>query len=81
MNLSELQQFELALAQPCMAMTARGLRIDEERRLSMIAVLEEEIAPLHKELQEIVVPLVAENEEKLKRLVVGVRAAGLGAGG
>jgi len=68
MTPDELQKFELALAQPCMAITARGLRIDEERRRSMIAVLEEEIAPLHKELQEIVVPLLQENEAKLKKL-------------
>ena len=64
----ELQKFELALAQPCMAITARGLRIDEERRLSMIAVLEAEIQPLHDDLQGIVLPLVAENEAKLKKL-------------
>ena len=68
MTPDELQKFELALAQPCMAITARGLRIDEERRLSMIAVLEAEIAPLHDELQGIVLPLVAENEAKLKKL-------------
>lgn len=68
MTPDELQKFELALAQPCMAITARGLRIDEERRLSMIVVLEEEITPLREELQEIVVPLVEANEEKLKRL-------------
>lgn len=68
MTPDELQQFELALAQPCMAITARGLRIDEERRRSMIAVLEEEIAPLREELQEIVVPLLGENEAKLKKL-------------
>ncbi len=68
MTPDELQKFELALAQPCMAITARGLRIDEERRLSMIAVLEAEIQPLHEELQEIVLPLVTENEAKLKKL-------------
>ncbi|KKL76710.1 hypothetical protein LCGC14_2042160 [marine sediment metagenome] len=68
MTPDELQKFELALAQPCMAITARGLRIDEERRLSMIAILEAEIAPLHAELQGIVLPLVAENEAKLKKL-------------
>ncbi len=68
MTPNELQKFELALAQPCMAITARGLRIDEERRLSMIAVLEAEIQPLHGELQGIVLPLVAENEAKLKKL-------------
>jgi len=68
MTPDELQKFELALAQPCMAITARGLRIDEERRLAMIAVLEAEIQPLHDDLQGIVLPLVAENEAKLKRL-------------
>lgn len=68
MTPDELQKFELALAQPCMAITARGLRIDEERRLSMIAVLEAEIQPLHDDLQAIVLPLVGENEERLKRL-------------
>ncbi len=68
MTPDELQKFELALAQPCMAITARGLRIDEERRLSMIAVLEAEIQPLHDELQGIVLPLVGENEAKLKKL-------------
>ena len=68
MTPDELQKFELALAQPCMAITARGLRIDEERRLSMIAVLEAEIQPLHDDLQGIVLPLVGENEAKLKKL-------------
>lgn len=68
MTPDELQKFELALAQPCMAITARGLRIDEERRLSMIAVLEAEITPLHDDLQAIVLPLVGENEAKLKKL-------------
>ncbi|KKL75281.1 hypothetical protein LCGC14_2056460 [marine sediment metagenome] len=68
MTPNELQEFELALAQPCMAITARGLRIDEERRLSMIVVLEAEIQPLHDDLQGIVLPLVAENEAKLKKL-------------
>ncbi|KKL28069.1 hypothetical protein LCGC14_2378820, partial [marine sediment metagenome] len=68
MTPDELQKFELALAQPCMAITARGLRIDEERRLAMIAVLEAEIQPLHDDLQGIVLPLVAENEAKLKKL-------------
>ena len=68
MTPQELQQFELALAQACMGMTSRGLRIDEERRLAMIAVLADEIAPLHAELQGIVLPLVEENEAKLKKL-------------
>ena len=67
MTPEELQQFELALAQPCMAMTSRGLLIDEKRRRSMIAVLSGEIAPLHGELQGIVLPLVEENEGKLKK--------------
>ncbi len=68
MTPDELQKFELALAQPCMAITARGLRIDEERRLAMIAVLEAEIQPLHDDLQGIVLPLVGEGEAKLKKL-------------
>ena len=52
MNLAELARFELDLVQPCMAITSRGLPVDDAKRRSMLEWLEEEAEPIAKEIEE-----------------------------
>ena len=50
MTLRDLHDFELALIAPCLAMTQRGLRVDESVRQQMMADLVAEVEPLRAEL-------------------------------
>lgn len=63
MTLSEIYSFEKRLLRVCMAMTARGLRIDDAERKRRIAALEEREAPLQHAAARLVEPL----RPKLKR--------------
>ena len=49
MSLRQVHDFELALLEPCLAMTERGMQIDEAKRLAMLADLEAMRAPLEAE--------------------------------
>lgn len=55
MSLRAIHDFELSLLAPCLAMSARGIRVDEPRRLAMIADLDAMKAPLAAQAREIVV--------------------------
>jgi hypothetical protein len=57
-SLRDIHDFELALVEPCLAMSARGLLINEERRQSMIAALDKDLEPLKAQLSELVLPLL-----------------------
>lgn len=50
MRLNALHAFEVALLDPCLAMTERGLRVDDARRRQMAADLAAARDPLHSEL-------------------------------
>ncbi len=45
-GLRHIADFEIDLLEPCLAMSERGLRVDDAKRLSMIATLEAEREPL-----------------------------------
>ena len=66
MSLRDIHDFELALLAPLMAMTLRGVKIDEARRLEMVKALEEQREPLAAKIQEIVLPLL-ENAKRLPK--------------
>ena len=52
MSLLELHQFELALIDPCLAMTARGLRVDDKVRRAMMEALASQAGPITKAVNE-----------------------------
>lgn len=56
MTLRDIHDLELALLDPCIAMSERGVRVDETRRLRIIADLDATLGPLTAELQALVVP-------------------------
>jgi DNA polymerase I-like protein with 3'-5' exonuclease and polymerase domains len=58
MKLREIHDFELALLDPCLAMTERGLRVNNERRLAMIENLDSQRGPLTTQLCDFVVQRV-----------------------
>src|SRR3990167_4125214 len=49
MSLRNIHDFEVALLDPCLAMTERGMQIDEAKRVAMLADLEAMRAPLEAE--------------------------------
>src|SRR3990167_9082505 len=49
MSLRQVHDFEVALLEPCLAMTERGMQIDEAKRVAMLADLEAMRAPLEAE--------------------------------
>ena len=56
MTLLPIHAFELSLLGPCLAMSRRGLRVDETRRALMLAALEADRAPTVAEVQRKVLP-------------------------
>ena len=58
MSLKKIHDFELRLLDPCIAMSGRGVRIDDRLRREMIKDLSGEMEPLRAELNEIVRPLL-----------------------
>ncbi len=56
MSLRAIHDFELALLDPCLAMSERGIRVDEARRAAMLADLAAMRAPLLDEVRTIVLP-------------------------
>lgn len=55
MTLADIHAFELSLLEPCLAMSSRGIRVDEAIRLKLIADLHAMKAPLAARASEIVV--------------------------
>lgn len=66
--LRDLHDFELALLEPCAAMTARGLRVDNDVRLRMIGDLDAVREPTTARLNEAVAPLLAQAPVDTTRL-------------
>ena len=62
MTLRAIHDFELALLDPCLAMSSRGIRIDEPRRVRMLADLAAERASIAPALETFVVELLATPE-------------------
>lgn len=62
MTLRPIHDFELALLDPCIAMASRGIRIDEARRVRMLADLEAERAAIAPALETFVVELLGKPE-------------------
>ena len=58
MSLKAIHDFELSLLAPCIAMSLRGVRIDNALRYKMISQLSEEMEPLRAELNGLVRPLL-----------------------
>jgi DNA polymerase I-like protein with 3'-5' exonuclease and polymerase domains len=56
--LRNVHDFELALLDPCMAMTRRGIRVDNEKRLSMIDALKASVVPQSESLAAVVLPML-----------------------
>lgn len=65
MTLRTIHDFELALLDPCLAMTERGIRIDEERRQRMLADIEAARAPLGVEAETYALAAIAAYPERL----------------
>ena len=57
-GLRAVHDFEVALLDPCLAMTERGLRVNNERRLAMIENLDSQRGPLTAQLCDFVVQRV-----------------------
>lgn len=64
-GLRHIHDFEVALLDPCLAMTTRGIRVDNERRLRMLAELEAERAPLTATLEAAGVAALAAHPERV----------------
>ena len=58
MTLQAIHDFELALLEPCLSMTRRGVLIDEPLRQDRIAALKATITPLELAVKEAVIPLL-----------------------
>lgn len=69
MSLQALHDFEVALLDPILAMTERGVRIDEVVRQQMLKDLHDAIEPLSEEVEQFAVPHIekAATNEKLPR--------------
>ena len=66
MTLRAIHDFEVALLDCCLAMTERGMRVDNARRLSMIDRIDSMRAPMTEALSEYVVKrVIPENRERL----------------
>jgi len=59
-NLRQIHDFELSLLEPFMAISERGIRIDDTKRLQMVARIAQDASEPKKRLQEVVEPLVNE---------------------
>jgi DNA polymerase-1 len=59
MSLRTIHDFELALLDPCLAMSSQGIPVDEARRAAMLADLDAMRAPLLDEVRTIVLPRLA----------------------
>lgn len=53
-KLAHIHEFEVALLDPCIAMSQRGIRVDDERRKAMMAKLAAEREPLAAKLEALV---------------------------
>lgn len=58
MTLRQIHDFELSLLEPFMAISERGIRIDDIKRLQMVSKIAENASEPKKRLQEVVEPLV-----------------------
>lgn len=69
-TLRDVHDFELRLLEPCLAMTERGIRVNEARRQAMLADLQAMKAPLAASIEEQVVSgiLLARLDGKLSKL-------------
>jgi len=65
MTLRAIHDFEVALLDPCLAMTERGIRVDDERRRRMIALLEAERGPLTARIEADALAILAEHPERV----------------
>jgi len=57
-TLRQIHDFELSLLEPFMAISERGIRIDDTKRLQMVSKIAENASEPKKRLQEVVEPLV-----------------------
>ena len=60
MTLQAIHDFELALLDPCLSMTRRGVLVNESLRQDRIAALKATITPLELAVKEAVIPLLYE---------------------
>lgn len=58
MTLQQIHDFELRLLEPCLAMSKRGIRINDPLRLQRMKEIARSIKPLVAEVQEAVLPLL-----------------------
>jgi len=66
MSLKHLHDFSLALVEPCMAISARGMPVDEALLDETVAKLQAELEPMQAELNEIVEQLLPSQHPKAK---------------
>ena len=66
MSLQEIHDFELSLVSCCIAMTRRGILIDEDLRRDRIAKLQASIEPLQNDVRAVVLPLLYDGMPKEK---------------
>ena len=64
MSLQQIHDFELRLLDPCLAMSKRGVRIDNALRLKRIKEIARSIKPLAKQVQAAVLPLLTDDIPK-----------------
>lgn len=65
MTLRAIHDFELALLDPCIAMTERGLPVDDAKRRRMLDDLEAMRGPLHAEAQRLALAALADGAERI----------------
>ena len=68
MGAQEVYEHERRLMWPCVDMLARGLRVDEALRTERIGKIQERYDTLHSEINEVAVPLIVRERERLEAL-------------
>jgi DNA polymerase I-like protein with 3'-5' exonuclease and polymerase domains len=64
-GLTHIHDFEVALLDPCIAMTTRGLRVDDTKRVAMLAQLHAEHAPLTAEVERVALAALAAEAHRI----------------
>lgn len=64
-GLTHIHDFEVSLLDPCIAMTQRGIRVDDAKRVAMLAQLHAERAPLTAEVERVALAALAAAPERI----------------
>lgn len=65
MMLRAIHDFEVALLEPCLAMTTRGLRVDDAKRRAMLADIDAERGPMAAEAERVALAVLAAHPERI----------------